>query len=268
MECSGWRRCFTIKGMRVLLLLLTASLTFAADRLYLKDGSYQLVREYEVLQDRVRYYSTERSDWEEIPKELVDFEKTKNEVSERKAVLEADAKAQQEEDLAIRQAKKEVEHVSVEPGSYWVNGDNIQPLKAAEIKIVNNKKQQVLKFLSPLPLIPGKSTVELAGETASFRISEDRPEFYIRLSGTDAVALIKLGKKKNVRLVENVSSMPVTNEMLEDRQIVATFKKQADDGLFKIWPEKALDPGEYALIEYVDGQVNMQVWDFGIGPAK
>jgi hypothetical protein len=254
--------------MRVLLLLLTASIAFAADRLYLKDGSYQMVREYEVLQDRVRYYSTERSDWEEIPKELVDFEKTKNEVSERKAVLEADAKAQAEEDQAIRQAKKEVEHVNVEPGGYWVHGDNIEPLKAAESKIVSNKRQQVLKVLSPLPLVPGKSTVELAGETSSFRISEDRPEFYIRLSGVDAIAIIKLGKKKNVRLVENVSILPVTNEMMEERQIVATFKKQADDELFKIWPEKALEPGEYALIEYTDGQVNMQVWDFGIGPVK
>jgi hypothetical protein len=254
--------------MRILLLFLTASVAFAADRLYLKDGSYQMVREYEVLQDRVRYYSTERSDWEEIPKEMVDFERTKSEVSDRKAALEADVKAQEEEDQAIRQAKKEMEHVSMEPGSYWVHGDDIQPLKAAESKIVNNKKQQVLKVLSPLPLVPGKSTVELAGETASFRITEDRPEFYMRLSGVDAVAIIKLGKKKNVRLVENVSALPVTNEMVEERQIVATFKKQADDGLFKIWPEKALEPGEYALIEYVDGQVNMQVWDFGIDRAK
>jgi hypothetical protein len=126
----------------------------------------------------------------------------------------------------------------------------------------------VLKVLSPLPVVPGKSTVELDGESASYRISEDRPEFYFRLSGVDAIAIIKLQKKKGIRLVENVSILPVTNEMVEDRQIIATFKKQADDGLFKVWPEKALDPGEYALIEYVDGQVNMQVWDFGIGPAK
>src|SRR5215471_1295120 len=123
MERSGRGWCRTIVCMRFFVcVLLIAAFASAADRLYLKDGSYQMVREYEVLQDRVRYYSTERGDWEEIPKEMVDFERTKNEVSDRKAALEADAKAQEEEDQAIRLAKKEVEHVSMEPGSYWVHG--------------------------------------------------------------------------------------------------------------------------------------------------
>lgn len=54
-----------------------ASLSGATQRLYLKDGDYQLTNNYQVLADRVRYYSTERSDWEEIPLELVDLDRTK-----------------------------------------------------------------------------------------------------------------------------------------------------------------------------------------------
>jgi hypothetical protein len=35
------------------------------------------VREYEVKPDRVRFFSTEREEWEEIPLELVDLARTK-----------------------------------------------------------------------------------------------------------------------------------------------------------------------------------------------
>lgn len=249
---------------RVVLFLLAISAFAQTQRLYLKDGTFQLVREYEVQEDRVRYYSTERGEWEEIPKDLIDFDRTKKENSERKAAIEADAKAQAEEDAAVRAAAKEIERVPVETGAYWIHDDKFEPIALAESKVVNNKGRSVLKVLSPIPLVPGKSVVELDGDTAKMHIHDPRPEFYFRLSDIQALAIIKLTPKKGVRVVENVSILPVTNEMVEDRQIIPTFKKSSGEYLFKIWPEKDLDPGEYALIQYLEGQVNMQVYDFAV----
>jgi hypothetical protein len=65
--------------------------------------------------------------------------------------------------------------------------------------------------------------------------------------------------------VEEITVVPVTKEYVEEPTMVEIFQKQmTPDGLYKIWPRQALLPGEYAVVEYTEGKMNMQVWDFAV----
>jgi hypothetical protein len=65
-------------GLAIIAAGLSVPAAAANIKLYLKDGTYQLVREYLVLSDRVKFYSSDRADWEEMPLVLVDLKKTAN----------------------------------------------------------------------------------------------------------------------------------------------------------------------------------------------
>lgn len=251
-------------------LLLIAAPAFSTVRLYLKDGTYQLVREFKVESDRIRYYSTERGDWEEMPTELVDLKRTESEARVKQETQREETKLAAEEDKADREARREMERVPVEAGVYWVNGKELKMIPAAESKVVTNKRRSILQKLSPIPMVAGKGTVEIDGEHAKTAVNSDLPEFYIRLSAEERFGMIRLGNHKGNRVVEELDIIPVSNEIVEKQDEVQVFRRQAAEGLYKVWPMKALDPGEYAVVEYTaatNGSINIQTWDFSL-PAK
>ena len=250
-------------------VLLAVAAFGAQIRLYMKDGTFQPMREYEVKDDRVRFYSTEREEWEEIPLEMVDVARTKREVAEREAIIKADAKATAEEDAALETAAKEVEQVPTANGVYYIHGNKLDPVKQAESKLVGNKGRKVLQILSPIPTITGRQTVELDGESSALRIDEKRPEFFIRLSEDERFGIIKLGPKKGFRDGGNHrdrSSSPRKPPKNMKTSPRSGNRKPTDCS--KSGRNKDLAPGEYALIEYTENKINMQVWDFGVGPAQ
>ena len=251
---------------RYLLFFLAFHALAANVKLYLKDGEYHLVREYKVESDRVRYYSIDRSDWEEIPVALVDLKRTESEIAGRQADLAEQAKIITAEDKAERDRANEVAKVPQGPGVHLAVGDGIRTLKPAESEVHTNKGRNVLKVLSPVPLVSGKATLEIKGEHSPTKVTSDRPEFYISLSAEERFGIIRIRPGKAVRIVEKLTVVPVTKEVIEEQEQVEIFRQQVDDGLYKIWPTKPIEPGEYAVVEYTEGKVNVQVWDFAYDP--
>ncbi len=255
--------------VRTLIVFLLAALAaLAADfRLYLNDGNYHLVREYRVEGDRVRFYSVERSEWEEVPANLVDLKRTETEKHERQEAVRKEAAEIAAEDKFERQQREERERVPVGPGVYFVEGKDIETLKQAESKAVNKKSRSILKRISPIPMIAGKTTVELDGEHSATVMTSVRPEFYFRVDREENFGIVKMMPKKGVRVVQEWEIVPVSNEVFEKQQDIPVFRKQVDDGLYQIWPQQPLEPGEYAVIEYTPGERNVQTWDFACQPV-
>ncbi|HWF07916.1 MAG TPA: hypothetical protein VG297_05600 [Bryobacteraceae bacterium] len=254
--------------MRRLLFFFTVfvlTVSAANFKLYLKDGGYQLVREYKVDGDKVSYYSVERSDWEDIPAELVDLKRTEAEAEARKETLTKQSQELDDEAQAAKDARREIQRIPQDPGVYRLEEDKLRIFNAAESTMHNAKGRNVLRALSPVPLIPGKATIEIPAEHSSSIVKESSPEFFMQLSAFDSFAMIKLAPEKGIRVVEKITIESITKEMMEERTLVPTFTKQlSENGLYKIWPQDALPQGEYALIEYTEGKANPQIWDFRI----
>jgi hypothetical protein len=253
---------------RYLAFLLAVSAWAANIKLYMNDGGVHVVREYKVEGDRVRYYSIERSEWEEAPLSLVDLKRTENETRERQAALAEEAKMISAEDKAERERANEVAKIPQGPGVYLVMGDKLHTLKQAEPEMRTNKGRSILKAVAPVPIVTGKGTVEIPGERALFRVNSDRPEFYFSLAAEERFGIVKLKPSKGARIVERLTIMPITKETVEEQDQVEIFRQQMDEGLYKIWPTKPIEPGEYAVVEYTEGKVNIQVWDFAYDPKS
>jgi hypothetical protein len=249
----------------LLAVAITVCLAWAANvKLYMKDGSYHVVREYQVQSDRVHFYSVERSQWEDIPLDLVDLKRTESEAADRKQKLDADAKSIAEEEKIAREMEKEVSRIPQDAGVYWLEGKETKVLKQAESTVHSNKGRSVLKKLAPVPVVSGKATLELQGAQSQTVFTNPEPEFFIQLSDAERFGIAKVTVKGNIRIVANITYMPVTNEVTEEPVMVDILKKQMADGLYKIWPKEKMPPGEYAVIEYTEGKLNMQIWDFAI----
>src|SRR5207302_10731587 len=100
----------------LLLLALPTHAQQLAKRLILKDGSYQLVTKNEIKGERVRYYSAERGEWEEVPKSLVDWAATEKYEKDRAAGVASPEAAELDKQLEAERKEEEARSPKVAPG--------------------------------------------------------------------------------------------------------------------------------------------------------
>ena len=147
---------FLLATALLLSVLAAPRVAWATLKLCMKDGSYQMVSSYEVQGDRVRYFSVERSEWEEVPTSLVDFDATKRAQEEAKAT----EKKQIEEAKQIDQErfyKAPDQGMEVAPGIrlpgddgiFTVDGKRLVRLVQSSGELVTDKKRAAMVLAVP-----------------------------------------------------------------------------------------------------------------------
>jgi hypothetical protein len=263
-------------------------------KLVLKDGNFQLVREYQRKGERVRYFSVERGDWEEIPAAMVDWDATaKAEAESEKdsAALLSKIHAQEEATkietvLDVDASLQVAPGVFLPPGEgmFAIEGKSVTPLVQVGSQVKTDKKTFLKQVLSPIPIVPGKRNVEILGAKAKVRITSNAPEFYLREAPPDPdrtssvyrssrpgesgpeVELVRATVKGNKRQLESIRSL-FGQELGTERNSIAIQRWEVAATVFRFTLGEPLPPGEYALAEILPDGMNLFVWDFGVDAA-
>lgn len=275
----------------------TAAQESPPQRLILKDGSYQLVTKYEVKGDRVRYYSSEREEWEELPNSLVDWPATEK-YEKYRATPPPEAVELDKEVDKVEAPLPEVApglRIPEETGVFLLDNFQGEPqlleVNQTEGDVNRNTKVNIFKgTINPASGL--KQTIELNGAHAAIQSHVDVPALYIKLEDSppqpaaqagskassdpkkpqppqpsfDRYYILHVDVKGNKRILGDVKRQ-VTGKISHEQHAVKTTTTNLAGGWLKLTPTETLAPGEYALVEMAEkGAMNLYVWDFGINP--
>jgi len=301
---------FSVRSIATLTLAFLLTIPLLAQetprRLILKDGSYQLVTKYEVKGDRVRYYSSEREEWEELPNSLVDWPATEKFEKDRAAAASTPEAVQIDKEIEHERELEQTELPQVAPGLrlpmdsgvFLLDNYQGQP-QIVEINqtagdVNRNTKSNIFRgAINPVSSL--KQTIELEGAHATVQSHVTVPTFYIRIDETsdqasdklapaasshpaqpqqpqqaivpfDRFRILRVEVKGNKRIVGDIKRQVTGKITREQHQIKSTIM-DIRGGWLKLSPSENLEPGEYALVEMTEKEaMNLYIWDFGVNP--
>ena len=168
-------------------------------RLYLKDGTFQVVLSYRVQGDNVFYLSAERGAQEEIvPVRLVDLDATRAWQQRRDAIANGVPAVQIDPELAKEEADRAARSPEVAKDLHLADEDSVlvldyyrgQPqlaiLQQTDGELNRQTSHNILRQTLN-PMASAHQMVEIKGETARVQLHVPDPELYVRMADDDGV---------------------------------------------------------------------------------
>jgi hypothetical protein len=271
-----------------------------ARRLILKDGSYQSVTKYEVHGERVRYFSAERGEWEEVPKSLIDWDATDKfeqgraqskiapEAVELDKELEAERRAEQARSPLVAPGLRLPDEGGIFLLDTYQNQPQLAELQQSGSELEKHTKSNIVRSAIN-PLAGTKQSIELPGAHAKIQSHTEVPSLYINVDSTEGASAVIPGDAKSgepevlppserfkiIRVevkggkrVAGAIKTAVTGKMKSDSHFVTTTAAPMIGGWVKLTPTEPLTTGEYAVAEMLGKEgMNLYVWDFGVNSS-
>jgi len=260
-------------------------------KLILKDGTFQVIREYQRDGERVRYYSLERGDWEELPASMVDWAATEKAAGDAVKAAAAEVEKIHKQDEAKRMDNATDIDASLRVGSgvflpegegmFVVEGKSIRIMNQAASQLKADKLRILAQIISPVPAVPGKQNLILPGVRATLRVKTTNPEFYLREPDPDPdrvskieksarvgdaapdVELIRAKVTRNGRQLESISTL-FGQEMTKTRNTISIQRWEVAPAVYRFTLSEALPPGEYVIAQIIPDGLDVFVWEFGV----
>ena len=272
-----------------------------AKRLILKDGTYQSVSKYEVKGERVRYLSSDREDWEELPKDLIDWKATEEFNAGRTTSADSAEARELDKELEAELKAEEARTPEVAPGlrlpadggalllDTFKGDQELVEISQNGGELNRNVGKNILRGALN-PMASQKQSVELTGLHAFVQSHQTRPVIFVGPPPDDANAssdpgakiaaahqpapeqsserfrIVRAEVKKQNRVVGNIK-IAIYGKVTQQEKFVETKTEDLTGGWVKLTPVSDLAPGEYAVVEMLGKEgMNLFVWDFGVNP--
>jgi hypothetical protein len=280
---SRWQQA--VWHLLVLCILLFSVSLWAQQnkRLILKDGSWQGIREFQMQGDRVRYLSSERGEWEEVPANLVDWKATEQWNSPKEnPELKKLAQEEEAERRAVAENTPTVApgvRLPANGGVFVLDEYNDRPqlleLTQSGSELNKNTGKNILRATIN-PVASAKQTFEIKGARARIQVHTAAPEIYINVDEAQGATKLDVGDRFKILRLESTrhdSRVLAANKITfygrvsQQQNVIGARAEKFSGDWIKIIPLDALERGEYAVVEMLSGHdMNLYVWDFGYDP--